>query len=203
MMTAARLAGAVAIVLATGACVPGAPAARAVDANVAVFAGGCYWTMEKLFAQLPGVIDVRAGAAGMAPGITIEAFKSGRTDYVEAVEVKFDGSRISYRQLVDAYWRMIDPTDDGGQACDRGPQYRTRVFATPLQMRAALASRRAAAAQLGDMAIVTPIISSAHFAAAPADQQDFAETHSQRYQQYDKGCGRARRLAEVWGRTPG
>ena len=97
--------------------------------RVAVFGGGCFWCMEPPFEQLDGVIDVTAGYSGgdeIDP--TYEQVSSGMTGHIESVRVIYDPRKISYKELLDTFWRQIDPTDDGGQFADRGAQYRTAIF---------------------------------------------------------------------------
>src|SRR5579875_1342515 len=97
--------------------------------ETAVFACGCFWTMEHGLEAVPGVVKAVSGyAGGREPHPSYQQVSSERTGYVEAVQVTFDPARISYAALVGSYWRLIDPTDDGGQACDRGPSYRTAIF---------------------------------------------------------------------------
>ena len=183
-----------------------APAASRADSNIdiAIFAGGCFWTMETKFDHVPGVVDVVSGATGARPGqFTEDDFAKGRTGAVEAVQVKFDRSKISYRKLVDQFWRMIDPTDTGGQACDRGPNYLAAVFVTPQQRAEAEASRFEAAARIGTSRFATPIRPVSKFYPAPAYHQDFAKLNPDRYARYDRGCGRAERLRAIWEKAGG
>jgi len=166
-----------------------------------IFAGGCFWTMEDKFSRVPGVIDVVAGVTGGRERPTESSFAAGGTGHLEAVAVIYDGSKVSYRQLVDRFWRMIDPTDAGGQACDRGPSYAAAVFATPAQRSAADASRRAVVAALRGARVVTPIRAASAFWPAPASHQDYARLHAERYARYYSGCGRAERLRAIWARA--
>lgn len=200
------------ILLAIAACSPGDPAesapspaatAQAGDSGrreVAVFAGGCFWSTESNFEHMPGVVAAVSGfAGGRAAAPSYEQVVRGGTGHVEAVQVTFDPARISYRQLVDRFWRTIDPTDPDGQFCDQGPSYATAVFATAAQKPAAEASRRAAAAQIGAARFVTPVRDASRFWPAEAYHQDFARLHPDRYAGYSRFCGRAARLREVWG----
>jgi peptide-methionine (S)-S-oxide reductase len=206
------------ILLAIAACSPGdpaasspstsAPQARAPQARdsgrreVAVFAGGCFWSTEANFEHMPGVVSAVsgfAGGAGSAP--TYEQVVRGGTGHLEAVQVTFDPARITYRQLVDRFWRTIDPTDPDGQFCDQGPSYATAVFVTAAQKPAADASRRAAAARIGAARFVTPVRDAARFWPAEAYHQDFARLNPERYAGYTRFCGRAARLRAVWGPT--
>lgn len=163
----------------------------------AVFAGGCFWSMESAFEHVPGVISATSGYAG---GRQAHPTYDDHEGALEAVRVVYDPRRVSYRQLVDAYWRHIDPTDDGGQICDRGPSYRTTVYVpSPGDLAAAQASRAAAQAAL-HRPIVTPIVTaSVRFTNAEDYHQDFARRNPGRYAMYRVGCGRDARLRELWG----
>jgi peptide-methionine (S)-S-oxide reductase len=167
--------------------------------EVAVFAGGCFWSVESNFEHMPGVILAVSGyAGGSRPNPTYEQVEAGN-GYVEAVQVTFDPARISYRQLVDRFWRTIDPTDPQGQFCDKGPAYGTAVFATSSQKATAEASRQAAIAVIGARRFVTPVRDATRFWPAEAYHQDFARLNPVRYGGYSRFCGRAARLRQVWG----
>ncbi len=194
--------------LALAACSPqsaeSAPKAPAADDSgrreVAVFAGGCFWSVEANFERIPGVVTAVSGfAGGSTAEPSYEQVVRGGTGHVEAVQVTFDPARITYRQLVDRFWLTIDPTDPDGQFCDQGPSYTTAVFASAAQKPAAEASRRAAAARLGAARFVTPVRDSARFWPAEAYHQDFARRNPARYGGYSRFCGRAARLRAVWG----
>ncbi len=196
-------------VLGLAACSPGEPAASAPAAGqagdsgrreVAVFAGGCFWSVEANFEAVPGVVAAVSGfAGGSTARPTYEQVVRGGTGHLEAVQVTFDPARISYRQLVDRFWLTIDPTDPDGQFCDQGPSYATAVFASPAQKPAAEASRRAAAARIGAARFVTPVRDAARFWPADASHQDFARRNPVRYGGYSRFCGRSERLRAVWG----
>lgn len=201
------------VLFAIAACSPGdtaesapaasPPAAQARDSGrreVAVFAGGCFWSTEANFERMPGVVSAVSGFAGgghAAP--TYEQVVRGGTGHLEAVQVTFDPARITYRQLVDRFWLTIDPTDPDGQFCDQGPSYATAVFATAAQKPTAEASRRVAAARIGAARFVTPVRDAARFWPAGASHQDFARLNPVRYAGYSRFCGRAARLRAVWG----
>jgi peptide-methionine (S)-S-oxide reductase len=167
--------------------------------EVAVFAGGCFWSVEANFERIPGVVAAVSGfAGGRTSSPSYAQVIRGGTGHLEAVQVTFDPTRITYRQLVDRFWRTIDPTDAGGQFCDRGASYGTAVFATPAQQSAAQASRRAAAAAI-EGRFVTPVRPAARFWPAEAEHQDFARLNPVRYGGYSRFCGRPARLRAVWG----
>jgi methionine-S-sulfoxide reductase len=172
--------------------------------EVAVFAGGCFWSVEANFERIPGVVSAVSGFAGGATANpSYEEVVRGGTGHVEAVQVTFDPARVSYRQLVDRFWLTIDPTDPDGQFCDQGPSYATAVFATARQKPAAEASRRAAAARLGADRFVTPVRDAGRFWPAEAYHQDFARRNPARYGGYSRFCGRTARLRAVWGEAAG
>lgn len=192
------------------ACSPGEPAAGAPTAQagpdsgrreVALFAGGCFWSTEANFEHMPGVVSAVSGFAGGTvanPGY--EQVVRGGTGHVEAVQVTYDPARITYRQLVDRFWRTIDPTDPDGQFCDQGPSYVTAVFATAAQRPLAEASREAAVAVIGARRFVTPVRNAVRFWPAESYHQDFARLNPVRYAGYSRFCGREARLRAVWGR---
>lgn len=168
--------------------------------EVAVFAGGCFWSVERNFETMPGVVSAVSGfAGGRTANPTYDQVVAGGTGHLEAVQVTFDPARISYRQLVDRFWRTIDPTDARGQFCDRGASYGTAVFATPAQKPVADASRSAAVAVIGANRFVTPVRDAARFWPAEAYHQDFARRNPVRYGGYSRFCGRDARLRAVWG----
>lgn len=184
------------------ACGPGrtADVATAPDGptQVAVFAGGCFWSMEKAFEDVPGVVSAVSGfAGGSVANPTYDQVVRGGTGHLEAVQVTFDPRRVTYRQLVDRFWRTIDPTDASGQFCDRGVNYGTAVFATRSQKPVAEASRAAAARQV--RGFVTPVRDAARFWPAGAEHQDFARRNPVRYGGYSRFCGRHARLQAIWG----
>ena len=194
------------------ACSPGEPAKSAPSAasaapapdsgrrEVAVFAGGCFWSVEANFEAMPGVVSAVSGfAGGRVANPTYEQVVRGNTGHLESVQVTFDPARISYRQLVDRFWRTIDPTDPDGQFCDQGAPYATAVFATAVQKPAAEASRRVAAQAIGSSRFTTPVRDATRFWPAEAYHQDFARLNPARYGGYTRFCGRAARLRAVWG----
>lgn len=151
----------------------------------ACFAGGCYWSTQDHFEAVPGVTRVVAGTV------------DGR----EAVWVAFDPNRVSYRALVDHYWRSIDPFAIGGQFCDLGDRYRAAVFVAGDGTRhIAEASRRGVEARLGRR-VPVPVLDDASFVPAPEHLQHFARRHPIQYAFYNWSCGRRSRLASIWGLT--
>jgi peptide-methionine (S)-S-oxide reductase len=170
----------------------------------AVFAGGCFWCMEKPFDVVDGVISTTSGYTGgaeLAP--TYEEVSYHRTSHYEAIRVVYDPAKVTYDALLQVFWHNVDPTRDDGQFCDRGEQYRTAIFTSdPAEVAAAEASRTAAAAQLGQT-VLTPVLPAATFWEAEDYHQDFYKKNPTHYARYRLGCGRDRRLAELWGASAG
>ncbi|HYE42129.1 MAG TPA: peptide-methionine (S)-S-oxide reductase MsrA [Caulobacteraceae bacterium] len=184
--------------IATGACGQPAPPRKL---ETAIFAGGCFWCTEADFEKVPGVVSAQSGYTGGATrNPTYEQVSSDRTGHVEAVRVTYDPARISYRALVDRFWPTIDPTDLGGQFCDRGSSYAPAVFVTPAQRPAAEASRAQAAGRLKSGTMKAPIRPAAAFWPAETYHQDYYKKNPLRYRLYREGCGRDARLRAVWGR---
>ena len=172
--------------------------------RVAVFAGGCFWCMEKPFDTLPGVISTTSGYAGGAPdGPSYKEVSSGATTHIEAIHVLYDPAMVSYERLLEVFWHNIDPTQDDGQFCDRGRQYRTAIFTSdPAERAAAEASKAKVAARLG-APVVTELRPAAPFWIAEEYHQDFYTKDPGRYKSYRAGCGRDRRLEQLWGPDAG
>lgn len=169
--------------------------------QTAVFAGGCFWSMESGLEHLPGVVSVVSGyTGGPEKNPTYKQVASERTGHVEAVKVTFDPARISYRQLTDRFLRLIDPTDTGGMFCDRGPSYRSAIFVADARQRndadAALAALRAG--PFKGRKVFTPIRAAERFWPAEAGHQDFARRNPLDYNAYRIGCGRERALKAAW-----
>ena len=172
----------------------------AAQAEEAIFAGGCFWSMETDLDRVEGVTSTTSGyIGGTLPNPTYQDVVTERTGHYEAVKVTYDPAKISYEKLLSAYWHSIDPTDAGGQFCDRGPSYRTAIF--PLndaQRKAAEASERDVAADL-KQSIATKILPTATFYPAEEYHQDFARKNPGHYNAYRMGCGRDRAVRAVWG----
>lgn len=181
----------------------GAPLARQAEAQTAlqtaIFAGGCFWSEEKAFDDVLGVRSAVSGfVGGHTANPTYEQVVRGGTGHMEAVQVTFDPRVVSYRTLVDRYWRTIDPTDPNGQFCDQGPSYRSAVFATAAQRADAVASRDAAMRVLRK-SFTTPVVGAQRFWPAGEEHQNYAKRHAASYQAYRIGCRRPERLRAIWG----
>jgi peptide-methionine (S)-S-oxide reductase len=168
--------------------------------GTAVFAGGCFWCTESDFEHVEGVIDAVSGfTGGTLENPTYEQVSAGGTGHYEAVRVRFDRSRISYRQLADRFFRTVDPTDAGGQFCDRGDSYRTAIFVADADQRRDAEAAKAEANRVLGGRVVTEILPLGAFTEAEAYHQDYYRRNPIRYGYYRSRCGRDARLAEVWG----
>jgi peptide-methionine (S)-S-oxide reductase len=170
--------------------------------ETAVFAGGCFWCMENDMRGIPGVIKVESGyTGGHVKNPTYRDVTSEKSGHYEAVRVTYDPARLQYGYLLYRYWRLVDPTDTGGQFCDRGPSYRPAVFVADAQQRkAAEASRATAATRLKRGKMATPILDLGPFWPAEAYHRDYAKRNSADYHAYRAACGRDARLRAVWGK---
>jgi peptide-methionine (S)-S-oxide reductase len=179
-----------------------APAAVAEDRARAVFAGGCFWCIEADFDKIEGVLETTSGyAGGHVADPTYEQVVAGGTGHREVLEVTYDPSVVGYDELLTAFWHSVDPTDDGGQFCDRGFSYTTAIYVDGADQReAAEASKERVAADLAvDARIVTPIVEDAEFYRAEDYHQNYYEKNPARYKFYRWSCGRNDRVREVWG----
>jgi peptide-methionine (S)-S-oxide reductase len=170
---------------------------------VALFAGGCFWSMEKAFQTTPGVTDAVSGyAGGTAQNPTYEQVETGATGYRETVRVEYDPAKISYQQLLDVYWHHIDPTDPRGEFCDKGPQYRAAIWvADDAQKATAEASKKALSdSHRFSSPITTEILPAPKFWPAETYHQDFYLKNPDHYAAYRIGCGRDQRMMELWGK---
>lgn len=170
-----------------------APALAAT--KTAIFAGGCFWSAEKAMESLPGVSAVVSGYAG---GPTRNPTYENHRGHLEAVKVTYDPAKVSYAKLVDHFFHNIDPTDAGGQICDRGPSYRTAVFTADAAERATAEAVKAQVARTIRKPVATEIRPNATFWMGEAYHQDFAKRNKVRYEAYRIGCGRDRVINAVW-----
>jgi peptide-methionine (S)-S-oxide reductase len=185
---------------AASAAAPG-PAAPS-KTEIATFAGGCFWCVEADFDKVPGVLSTTSGyTGGKVAHPTYEQVSGKGTGHAEAVQIVFDPARVSYAQLVERYWRTIDPTVRDRQFCDVGSPYRTAIFANS---DAQLATARASLAALEKSKpfkepIVTSIERAGPFYPAEGYHQDYYKKNPVRYAYYRSSCGRDARLKELWG----
>jgi len=172
----------------------------------ATFAGGCFWCMEPPYDKLDGVVSTTSGyTGGQKANPTYREVSAGVTGHTEAVQVVYDPKKVSYEKLLDVFWRNVDPTDSGGQFCDRGGQYRTGIFYhDEEQQRLAQASKAALEkSKPFKQPIVTPLVAATEFYPAEDYHQDYYMKNPIRYKFYRGGCGRDKRLEELWGKQAG
>jgi methionine-S-sulfoxide reductase len=167
----------------------------------AVFAGGCFWCMTPPFEKLSGVIEVLSGyTGGIGPNPTYEDY--AEKGYIEAVQITYDPSKINYSELLDVFWRQIDPTDPDGQFCDRGPQYRSAIFYENDEQKR-LAEKSVEALEKSGRykkPIVTELIKATAFYKAEDYHQDYHKKSPIRYKFYRYNCGRDQYLKKIWGK---
>lgn len=173
---------------------------NSVNYKTAIFAGGCFWCMEKPFDKIDGVKSTVSGYSGGAiENPTYKQVSSGESGHYEVLQVTYDPSKVSYDQLLDIFWRNVDPLDAGGQFCDRGGQYRSGVFySNDEEKNIAEKSKAKHEAILGEK-IVTEIMPASTFYAAEDYHQDYYQKNPVRYKYYRWNCGRDQRLEQVWG----
>jgi len=180
---------------------PGSSRVGAAGEQKATFAGGCFWCMESPFEKLTGVKDVISGyTGGHVENPTYQEVSSGSTGHLEAIQVIYDPSQISYAQLLDVFWRQVDPTDPGGQFVDRGEQYTTAIFYhSDKQKEEAEASKaRLQASGRYAASVVTPIRKASPFYRAEDYHQDYYKKNPIRYKFYRFNSGRDRYLKGIW-----
>ena len=171
--------------------------------ETAIFAGGCFWCMEHPFEDLPGISKVISGyTGGKEKNPTYKQVASGSTQHVEAVEVHFNPGKISYSDLLQIFWRNIDPTDAGGQFVDRGKQYTTGIFYKNKQQKQAaeLSKKQLEKNKRFGKKIVTRIVPASQFYPAEEYHQDFFKKNYIRYRVYRAGSGRDEYISRVWGK---
>jgi peptide-methionine (S)-S-oxide reductase len=166
----------------------------------AVFAGGCFWCMEHDMGAIPGVISVESGyTGGKMKNPSYEDVLTETTGHYEAVRVTFDSVKISYEQLLNRYWPLVDPTDDEGQFCDRGPSYRPAIFVTPEQKAAAeFSKQKIVASGRVNGKVIVPVLALGDFWPAEEYHRDYAKRNAAQYDRYRRGCGRDVILSRVW-----
>ena len=185
---------------------------EARDMQTITVAGGCFWCVESDFEKVRGVSEVTSGyTGGTTANPTYRQVTGGRTGHYEAVEIHFDADQVSARQIYDLFFRSVDPTDAGGQFCDRGDSYRAAIFVSNrAQQQAAQAALTAAQSELGRQ-IVTPILAASAFYDAEEYHQDYykgqnrvvtrrgVKTEAEAYAFYREACGRDARVEQLWG----
>ena len=176
-------------------------APKAAPADTALFAGGCFWSMESGFEGRKGIVDVASGyCGGKLANPSYEDVNTETTGHMETVQVVYDPKAISYSTLLDLYWRRTNPLQANGQFCDHGPSYHPAIFwRNESQRRAAEASKVQVERQL-KAPVVTFLRKAGPFWRAEDYHQDFYRKSPARYQAYSMGCGRDRKLDEIWGK---
>ncbi len=171
----------------------------------ATFAGGCFWCMEPPFDKLQGVVSTTSGyTGGHIENPSYKQVSAGRTGHAEAVQIAYDPEKISYAELLDVFWRNVDPLTPNRQFCDAGNQYRTAIFyhdETQRHLAEASKSRLEGSGRF-QSEIVTEISPATAFYVAEKYHQDYYKKNPLRYKFYRISCGRDRRLAELWGESP-
>ncbi|WP_418887996.1 peptide-methionine (S)-S-oxide reductase MsrA [Octadecabacter algicola] len=214
-MTTSRKLKTIALAAAIGAAtLMQAGRVEARDMQTITVAGGCFWCVESDFEKVRGVAEVTSGyTGGSTANPTYRQVTGGGTGHYEAVEIRYDADQVSARQIFDLFFRSVDPTDAGGQFCDRGDSYRTAIFVSnTAEQQIAEAALASAQSALGQR-IVTPILPLSAFYDAEEYHQDYykgqnrvitrggIKTEAEAYAFYREACGRDARVEELWGRN--
>ncbi|HET9887349.1 MAG TPA: peptide-methionine (S)-S-oxide reductase MsrA [bacterium] len=168
----------------------------------AIFAGGCFWCMEKPFDEVPGVVATTSGyTGGTKLNPTYQEVSAGGTGHCESMRVSYDSTRVTYQQLLDVYWHNIDPTTPNRQFCDAGTQYRSAIFYQGEEQHHLAEESKKKLQDSGrfKQPIVTEIVPASTFYPAEEYHQDFYLKDPVQYESYRRGCGRDKRLQELWG----
>lgn len=169
---------------------------QAETLKTAIFAGGCFWCVEADFDKVSGVVETVSGYTG---GTMQNATYRNHGQHIEAVRITYDADIVSYEQLLYVFWRTVDPTDAGGQFCDRGNSYITRIFAVDdAQASTARSSKSALRGRLSGP-IVTQIVAASEFWEAERYHQNYYKKNPSRYEFYRTNCGRDARIVDLWG----
>jgi peptide-methionine (S)-S-oxide reductase len=178
------------------------PTASSGTTAKAYFAGGCFWCMEEAFEKLDGVLDVVSGyMGGSVKNPSYEQVSAGQTGHAESVEVRYDPAKVTYTQLLEAFWRNVDPITPNAQFCDHGNQYRAAIFYQGEDERRAAEDSKRAIEQSKRFStpLVTQLTAASEFYPAEEYHQDFYKKNPIRYKYYKFTCGRAQRLESLWG----
>ncbi|MFT7389452.1 MAG: peptide-methionine (S)-S-oxide reductase [Candidatus Endobugula sp.] len=177
--------------------------AYAENATVIV-AGGCFWCVESDYEKYPGVLTAESGYInGATKNPTYSQVASKKTGHYEVVKITYDDSVVSLTQLVDYFWRTIDPTDAKGQFCDKGSPYKTGLFYQNLQQEKVFRESLVRLNQTKPFseAVVTKILAAETFYIAEDYHQDFYKKSSLRYKYYRASCGRDAKIKQLWGKV--
>ena len=188
--------------------------AAEAQSRKAFFAGGCFWCIESDFETVKGVSEVVSGyTGGKTANPTYKQVTKGGTGHYEAVEIRYNAGQVSYDDLLYKFFRSVDPTDAGGQFCDRGASYRTAVFVTNAAEKASAEKAKAQAEKDLGSKIVTPILNASTFYNAEAYHQDYykssdivvtrrgPKSKANAYKFYRTSCGRDKRVKQLWGNS--
>jgi|ERR671911_605723 peptide-methionine (S)-S-oxide reductase len=170
----------------------------------AYFAGGCFWCMEEAFEKVDGVLDVLSGyMGGSVKNPSYEDVSAGRTGHAESVEVRYDPRKLTYPQLLEVFWRNVDPVTPEAQFCDHGNQYRAAIFYQGEEEKHLAEESKRAIEQSKRFStpIVTQVTAASEFYPAEEYHQDFYKKNPFRYKYYKFTCGRAQRLEALWGKS--
>lgn len=169
------------------------------EAKKATFAGGCFWCMQGEFEAIPGVSKVMAGyTGGHTKNPTYEEVSTGNTGHVEAIEVTYDPAQVTYPQLLDVFWRNVDPLDEYGQFCDKGSQYRAGIFYHDDEQKKLATASKDKVKAMFKQPVATIISHATVFYPAEDYHQDYYIKNKTRYKMYRMGCGRDTRLEQLW-----
>lgn len=202
-----RLVGALsALILLTGAAAAQTSTLAAPEQKLAVatFAAGCFWCTEAAFDKVKGVVETISGfMGGTTPNPTYKQVSAGGTGHAEVVQLKYDPSQVSYKELLDVYWRNVDPLDKDGQFCDRGDQYKPVIFYHNEEQKRLAEESKVALEKSGRFSqpIVVEIAAASTFTPAEDYHQDYYLRNPIQYFIYRQGCGRDARLEALWGKA--
>ena len=167
----------------------------------ATFAGGCFWCLQKPFDNVKGVVRTSVGYThGKTNNPTYEQVSGGQSGHIEALQIEYNPSKVSYEQLLKLFWINVDPFDNGGQFCDRGYQYTTAIFTHNANQKAVAQKSLTDIQKRFSSKIVTPIHNATRFYNAEDYHQKYYEKNPVRYKYYRWNCGRDKRLAQIWGK---
>ena len=175
------------------------PKEQKENLEIATLAGGCFWCIEASYEDLEGVHKAISGyTGGEEKNPTYKEVSSGLTGHKEAVQIKFDPNIISYKEILDLFWRQIDPLDDEGQFSDKGPQYRTAIFYHNEEQRKIAEESKKEIQKKFEKKVVTEILEAKEFYQAEDYHQDYSQKKSIPYKLYKLGSGRESKLDELW-----
>jgi peptide-methionine (S)-S-oxide reductase len=188
-----------AALLAATVVASGSHDAGAASLKTAIFAGGCFWCVEDVFDKVDGVTETVSGYAG---GTNPNPNYGSHEGYKEAVRVTYDPTKVTYATLLDHYWHNIDPFDPDGQFCDKGPAYQSVIFTGDAEEKGLAEKTKQEIADRFKEKVATEIVPVTTFYDAEGYHQDYHNQNPVSYKYYKWGCGRAQRLAEIWGPPP-